>query len=202
MSWVILAVLIAYVIAVLWAWSAGLSPWVFIIGTLGSVGIVWFAYHCTHTFHDWKWFLLCMVLGGWAALTLVTPILEWRSVLSGPEIWCYILCGGLGIAFLTYEVGHLLHHHPRWGTFVGIGALVLLIGLYVTRPAGSSLSLLPPITVRPPPTRSAGHPGFGGASGGSASGSIVAPSPVATSTGALDCASLSPRAAKAAGCKR
>lgn len=196
MRWVIPVVLIAYVMAVLWAWSAGLSPWVFIIGTLGPVGVAWLAYHSTHAIHSWLWFLLCVVLGGWAVITLVTPVLEWRSTLSVPEMWCFITVGGLGIAFLTFEVGHLLHHHPRWGTIVGVGAIFLLVGLYLTRPAGATLGLSPPITLRPPPTHSGGHPGFGGASGSSGSASAAS-----TSGGALDCSRLSPRARQAAGCK-
>ena len=179
--------------------------WVFCFGFFGSIGMLFATYHFAHVLghatHSPVVQLGIGALGLWACYGLMVPVLEQRTVLSGVEIWCYLLFGSAGILFLLYEAGHWLHHHPRIAWGVSIAGVVMLLGLWYARPPGATLSLTPPIAPRAMPTRSSGHPGFGGASSGGGSSATPAPTASASASGALDCSRLSPRARQAAGCR-
>lgn len=197
-SWLVPAVMIAYAVAVVWAYNNGLSPWVFVFGTLGPVGILWAGYHFGHVVGHWFHSFLVqaafVVLGCWAAVTMATPVLEWRSALTVGELWCDLTLGSLGILFLAYEVGHMLHHHRGWQTVIGVGAAALLVALYLGRPAGAVIAPVPPLAHAPPaPTRTNVAPGFSRPSAGG--GASVASS---SGTGTLECSELSSRAREAA----
>lgn len=201
MRWVIPAVIIAYVVAIIWAYNAGMDPWVVAVAIPALVGWPWFCVHMSHAIHSDLWG------GGWIILAIagvvafLIPLVTGNTALSVPMLWFFTTGGAIGIIWLIYEMGHVFHHHPS-GTVVVLGMVFLAAGLYLTRPAGATIALTPPITPRVMPTRSTGHPGFGGASSSGGSGATPAPTASASkSGGALDCSRLSPRARQAAGCR-
>jgi hypothetical protein len=203
-SWLLIVVVIGYVLALVWAYGTGLSPWVFVCGTLGAIGIGWFAYHVGHVvghaLHSPVANMICVAAGAGAAYAMIMPVVEHRSNLSGPELWCDLVLGSVGILFLAYEVGHMVHAH-FWQTVIGLGAVVLVVWLWVARPEGAEFAIVPPM-MEPAsvPTYRSGSPGMARPSGGSGSGTVSKPPAKKSGGGKLDCAKLSPRAAQAAGC--
>ncbi|NBS41129.1 hypothetical protein EBS80_00525, partial [bacterium] len=133
--------LLVYAATVAAVWAIGdFSPWVFIIGTLGTLGAGWLGYHLGHVvghfFHSEAVEWICRALGAVAAFYLLEPIVEWRDVLTSAELRLYMWAGFGSILFLSIELGHLVHDHGRQA-ILGIGTFMLLIGLYLGRPDGA-----------------------------------------------------------------
>lgn len=179
LRWLVPVALVLYVIAVFAAYSNGMSPWVFVIATLGTVGVLWAGHHfghvLAHFFHMPMFHIGLIILGAVAGYGLVLPLVEWRSSLTGFEPWLFMTVGGFGVVFLAVELTHVVHHSHAWQTAIGVGVAALLVVLYLYRPPGAAIALTPPITPRAAPIPS--RPGHGGPSGGGAPPAAPASSP-------------------------
>jgi hypothetical protein len=201
LGWLGLVLAILYVLGVAVAASYGMHPWVFILGTLGAIGVAWLGWHVGHVLSHWFgkfWtYALPVFIGAWAAYVLFAPVWDWRMALTRDERWVFLPFGGIGILFLAYEVGHWFHHHRGLQVAVGLGSIALLIGLYLGRPAGTALGFVPP-----PASAPAGSPVARQAPAQAATASAASPHRVPVTRLRIECGRLSPVAAQAAGCGR
>ncbi len=119
-----------------------MQAWIIILGFFGTIGLLFGTYHARHVIehatHSMFLSIVVLVLGLYMAYTIAEPLYHQRWSLNESELWLHLVFGTIGIGVLLFELGHWLHDFPVVARIVGVGGVLLLLGLWLTKPGNKA----------------------------------------------------------------